>query len=203
MIFGASALAFLLASPLACSRGDQPSATWQQTETTIKTSPLDSSVASQFIRYNSALLNRIGLPSTQLDLDTDQLFTANFRGKQYFVVPVSRESKHGIAAFTCSLLLFSKEGKLVGGVDTLGSGEARPWTCGGVLALGFADLYSDGSLGIIVLYEGTAPSSEPFRLPIALRANLSNLVFAVDEQKTALLARKNVKTIKAAREVLR
>ena len=182
---------------------DQPSTTWKQTETTIKTSPLDSSAASQLIRYNSALLDKIGLPSTQLALDTDQLFTANFGGKQYSVVPVSRESKEGIAAFTCSLLLFSKEGRLVGATDTLGSREVRPWTCGGVLALAFADLYPDESLGIIVIYEGTAPSSESFRLPIALKANLSHLIFVVDEQKTALLARKNVKTIKAARDVLR
>lgn len=188
---------------MACSRGDQLSTTGKQTKATIKTSTLDPSAASQFIRYNSAQLEKIGLPSTQLDLDTDQLFTANFAGKQYAVVPVSRESQQGIAAFTCSLLLFSKEGKFVGSVDTLGSGEARPWTCGGVLALAFVDLYPDGSLGIIVIYEGMAPSSESFQLPIALRANLSHLILAVDEQKTALLAKKNVKTIKAAIEALR
>ena len=200
---GASSLVFLLSCSWPCFAADQAKVSSKRSEHTIKTSRLDFGTASRLISANSMALGKIGFSAELLDPEKNHLFSVSAGGEKYLVVPVSRESKQGIAAFTCSILLFTEAGGLIGAVDTLGSGEARPWTCGGVTALAFADLYSDGSLGIILIYEGTAPSSERFQLPIVLKANLARITFVVDEQKTDVLVMKNVKTIKATRNFLR
>lgn len=199
-ILTASFLSVILIGSWSCSGADQSAST---SAPLITVSKLKKDLSSQLIQSNSASLEKAGFITSKLDPEIDQLFSVTYRGKEYFVVPVSRESVHGISAFTCSLLLFAPEGRFVGGVDTLGSGEDRPWTCDGIEALGFDRFYSDGSLGIIAIYEGTAPSSERFRLPLVLKANTSPPTLQVDEEKSKLLSRKNISTIRAAKNALR
>lgn len=199
-ILKASFLLVVLIGSWSCSGADQSAST---SVPLITVSKLKKDLSLQLIQSNSASLEKAGFTTAKLDPETDQIFSVSYKGKEYLVVPVSRESIRGISAFTCSMLLFTPEGKFIGGVDTLGSGEDRPWTCDGVVALGFDRLYPDGSLGIIAIYEGTAPSSERFRLPLVLKANTSPPSLLVDEEKSKLLTRKNISTIKAAKNTLR
>lgn len=138
----------------------------------------------------------------QITPDENAAFKIKFKEKEYSVVSAVRSSSAGIATSICSLLLFNEAGVLTSAVDVLGTDNIRPWTCDGAAALSFTN-ESNGNIRIVSLYDGVAPSSEPFRLPVVLQLDFSQSSLTVDEGLTSHLSGKNIRTIKAARARLK
>lgn len=167
----------------------------------VAVSPLSKRLALNIVARNATQILKKGINNHALDPEKGQSFHFNYRRKEYSFISTTRQSATGISAFTCSLLLFDEKDVLIDIQDTIGVSESRPWTCDGVSSIAFIDDRATSSLLILAMYIATAPSSERFTVPIAIRY-VPSISFVIDESATKKMGDAKVKSIKAARKVL-
>ncbi|MBT1070827.1 hypothetical protein [Pelotalea chapellei] len=168
-----------------------------------KVNPIDETIAKKFIRNNAGHINLKNLKSS-VNIEPEQSFKINIRSKDIYIVSAHRRTPSDDNLFTCSVLLFDQSGVIKSAFDTMGNDdEKRPWYCDYVEAMSFKDYYLDGSLKIIGLYRGTAPSSEHFILPVIMKLNFNKPSLEIDEELTSKLEDADVTTIQGVRSYLK
>jgi hypothetical protein len=168
----------------------------------IKTYPISDATAKIIIKNQTLKINLNDMRTNNLEPDSGQSFKVIINSRAFFIISTTRNSPQDYPP-TCALLLFNDEMKFVSLVDTVGPGnDKRPWTCEGVEAISFSDLYLDGSLKIISLYLATAPSSERSIVPVVLRFDYHNLYLTIDDAITDKLENIDVDSIRKIRSFL-
>jgi PAAR motif len=135
----------------------------------------------------------------RVELYNGQFFKVTKQSRAFYIISGKRNSADDNPT-TCTVLLFDQSGTVKSVFDVVGpDDEKRFWYCDYVEAMSFKDYYPDGSLKIIGMYRGTAPSSEHFILPVIMKLDFNTPSLKIDEELTSKLEDTDVKTIQGVR----